>query len=319
MAESAWARVVRIARSQHGLVSRSQALQRERGQQLSESALQRKLVAGELIRVYQGVYRFPSSRVTWEQRALATLLWLGPDAALALSSAAFLFGLDGFKARPSAVEVLVSHAAVNGSRLKGALLPGVVLHRTRSSFAITRVAEFRVTDLTRTLLDLSGTLRVDALEDALDSAQRMYPGTDTLLEQALEGRVSGLQGAVKLKHLLAERGGLSTDSPLEVRVFRALRRANVRRPETQVEVFDDAGYVTRLDFAWNQERVALHVDGYAYHHQRSRFEHDRDVGNRLAALNWHSVSVTSRGLDDGKWLVALKAVLASRAPQLKLL
>jgi very-short-patch-repair endonuclease len=74
----------------------------------------------------------------------------------------------------------------------------------------------------------------------------------------------------------------------------------------------------RIDFAWPAERVGLHVDGYRWHHQRDRFERDRAQLARLTALGWRSVHVTSRGVEDAEWLVALRSALRAGAAQLPL-
>jgi hypothetical protein len=81
-------------------------------------------------------------------------------------------------------------------------------------------------------------------------------------------------------------------------------------------VYDARGYVVRIDFAWPRHLVALHVDSFLHHSGRTRFEHDRSFLNRLSALGWHSIFVTSRALDAGDaWLTSLQAVLAAREPQ----
>jgi hypothetical protein len=85
-----------------------------------------------------------------------------------------------------------------------------------------------------------------------------------------------------------------------------------------VSVFDDRGYVMRLDLCWPEHRVALHVDSYQWHQQRERFERDAAQRARLAALGWVSVPITSRGLDGGSWLADLRRTLGLTAPQLAL-
>ena len=69
----------------------------------------------------------------------------------------------------------------------------------------------------------------DELEDALDSAQRMYPGTDTLLEAELKSGTRGKKGGGRLKDLLDATAGHATESPLEAKVARALRFARPHR------------------------------------------------------------------------------------------
>jgi hypothetical protein len=161
--------------------------------------------------------------------------------------------------------------------------------------------------------------RPDQLDDALDTAQRKLPGVDGEIERALHHQTQGRRGSAKLIELIEDRNGSSTDSELEAAIFRGVRRRKLKRPTHQLEVFDAAGYVVRLDFAWLDELVTLHADSYQFHHQRSRFEHDREVLARLAALGWMSVPVTRRMLDKGDaWIDSLRATLDARAPQRRL-
>lgn len=315
----AWKKLEQLGHRQHGVVTSAEAQRCG----LSRSALRWRITRGELVQVHEGVFTFSAARRSWEQRAMGAVLWLGPSAALSHASAASVLCLDGFKARPSTVEVLVPHSEVSTRRLKD-LPQGLVVHRSRTPFESTTVAGLRVTDLTRTLLDLAQVAKKprgldDTLDDALDSAQRMYPGTDRLLEQELKTHGQGRAGAARLSQLLEARAGLSTESALEARVLRAIRRAGLPPPKPQVQVSDGDGYVTRLDFAWAAELVALHVDGYAYHQQRTQFEGDRIINSRLTALKWASVWVTHRSVDGDVWLRALRTLLERRAPQQKLI
>ena len=315
----AWARAEAIGRRQHGVVTAKQL----EGCGLAREAMRWRVERRQLVRVFVGVYCFPAVRPTWEQTAQAALLWLGDDAALSHASAASLFCLDGFKRRPSMLDLIVPRNGVSSRRAKS--LPGnVVLHRSRTAFATTRVAGFRVTDLARTVMDLATTVPPargldDGLDDALDSAQRMYPGTDGELERLYARARSGRTGTRRLRRLLHERGGLATDSPLEARFRRALRLGGLKAPRHQRPVFDARGYIVRVDFIWPDERVVVHVDGYEFHQQRTQFERDREVANRLTAKLHLSIWVTSRGLKESHWRDALKVALRERAPQLVLL
>ena len=186
------------------------------------------------------------------------------------------------------------------------------------------VSGLRVTSPTRTLLDLAGVVGPacgldDPLDDALDSVQRRWSGADRRLRRLLDELGMGRPGARRLGALLEDRRGASTDSALEARAFRALRRTQLQRPTHQYEVYDADRYVTRLDFAWVQERVALLADSHAWHVQLNRFERDRTVATWLQVLGWHLVWVTSRSLTNGRWREALRGALEARAPQLKLI
>jgi very-short-patch-repair endonuclease len=306
--------MVALAARQHGLVT---------SKQFKVAGFPRAVVrwrqdSGHLERVCRGVYRFPAAPLTWEHRALSALLRLGPGSCLSHASAAHVLRLDGFQARPTTLDVLVRRGRGAKSSPAAPLLDGLVLRRTRVPFATCVVNGLRVTDLARTVLDLAGQVEGERLEDALDAAQRRNPGLEGELSRALEGGGRGVLGSAQLAGLLEERDGQHTDSALEARVFRALRRARVRRPVHQHRVLDGERYVVRVDFAWVREKVALHVDGYEYHQQRTRFEHDRDVATQLTALGWRSVWVTARSLGANDWVKALKAALRDGDPQLTL-
>jgi predicted transcriptional regulator of viral defense system/very-short-patch-repair endonuclease len=313
MTERGWGRVVGCAGRQHGLVTGAQV----NTAGVTRGALRTRVASGELENAAPGVYRFCSAPRTWEQRALAALMRLGPQAALSHGSAAHVLKLDGFHRTPTNVDVLV--AKDSGVKTTNWCTErSVVLHHTRTAFESRVVNGLRVTDLARTVMDLAGQVDGERLEDALDAAQRRNPGLEGVLSRKLKRSCKGVTGSAQLAGLLEERGGEHTDSALEAKVFRALRKARVRRPEHQHEVFDGERYVVRLDFAWVREKVALHVDGYTYHQQRTRFEHDRGVATQLTALGWRSVWVTSRSLGGHDWVKAVKAALRDADPQLTL-
>lgn len=313
MARDGWAGLVAVARRQHGVLSLEQAA----ACGVSQATVRWRCERGEVRRIFNAVYAFASHRETWDQRAVAAAIRFGPRGSLSHATAASLFGFDGFSTKPPSIEITVPRDLVNAARIADA--PSwLSIHRTQNPVRATKLGLLGVTDLSHTLLDLAAALKDDALDDALDSAQRMYPFLDTELLWYLESLPFRHPGTNRLKSLMDERGGLATESPLEAKVFRVLRRTRLPRPRFQFQLFDDGGYVGRPDFAWPQHRVALHADGYKYHQGRIVFERDRVAFNRLAALGYHSIFVTSRTVDDTSWLEALRTVLAQRAPQLSL-
>jgi very-short-patch-repair endonuclease len=184
-----------------------------------------------------------------------------------------------------------------------------------------RLGKFTVTTLPRTLVDLAAVCpaprgAADALGDALDTAQRLHPTTARQLQRVLRDLGAGVKGVERLRALLAERHG-STDSSLESRAVRRIRDAGLSTPELQYTIFDERGYIMRADCAWPDERLVLHVDGYRYHQQRTRFERDRVAVSRLAAAGWLSMWVTHRSLESNQWLENLRTALAARAPHLQ--
>lgn len=259
------------------------------------------------------VYRLAGTPVTWGQFAFGATLLAGPGSALSHHAAAFLFRLDGLCDRPPRpIDITVPrnrHLADDALRV----------HRSTLDFPVVWLRRYPVTALARTLLDLSATLTSEALEFALDSAQRQFHRVDEWLTRAIARLPRPApHGVAVLRELLDLRTDGFTDSPLEVKVRRALRASTLPRPTLRHEVHDDAGYIARLDFAWPMHRVALHVDGYRWHHQRQRFERDARQRARLAALGWTSLVVTRELFDSGDWLHALRRALADHEPQLAL-
>ena len=292
--------VDRCARQQFGVVSH---------EQLSDAGLARSTIAwkvktGELERVHERVFRLRGAPLGWERTAQEGLLVIGEGGVLSHGSAAWLHGLDGFMA-PKTIDI--SAAWAPKTRLEG-----VRFHRPRGGvpFVWAKV-RWPITTVQRTLVDLAKTLDEQALEIALDSARRRYKYAGDWLESYLKQlKPQGTPGLAKLTELMKIRSGTLTDSPLEVKVLRKLRQHGLTPTDVQFEVFElDGTFVMRLDFAWAQLRVGLHVDSYQWHSQRERFDRDARQRSRLQVLRWRCVTVTSANFEDGSWLNDLRALL----------
>jgi hypothetical protein len=125
-------------------------------------------------------------------------------------------------------------------------------------------------------------------------------------------------GLTRLMELLVLREGVATESPLETRVRRAMRGQGLPRPKLQFDISDLGQFVMRADFAWPQHKVALHVDGFAWHSRRTAFDRDAAQRSRLSSLDWLSITVTHSTIQDGAWLKQLALALELRRPQKEL-
>jgi very-short-patch-repair endonuclease len=78
------------------------------------------------------------------------------------------------------------------------------------------------------------------------------------------------------------------ESPLELRLLRAIRSAGLPEPLKQLEVTDDQGRViTRADFAYQEPcRVLIYADGLAFHSSIRQRIHDTRTSNRLQTAGW---------------------------------
>ena len=268
------------AELQHGVVSRAQAL----ASGLSPSALQRRVAAGRLLAVHPGVYRWPGSPPTWEQRVVAALLACGPETVASHRSAAAIWGLT----EPTEL------VGVSTRRPRAPRPRGVLLHRSGdlANAHMTVRRGLAVTNPLRTMVDLAAVMRRPVLEDALDRglvAQLFtVPAVEHLLHEVAR---PGREGCGPLRRLLDRRalGAARPDGLLEPRMARLMRSAGLP-PAAFQHVIPEAG--ARVDFAYPHLRLAIEVDGFAFHRSPGAMAADHDRHNRLVAAGWRVVRFT---------------------------
>lgn len=270
--------------------------------------------SGRLVRMFKRAYRFSSVSPEWEQPALAATMLAGDGSALSHSTAAILWGLNGF----GSAEALPIHLSVGGRQRKH-LSEGIVVHRPCVSFDVYRIRGLPVTRLARTIVDIAPAVTDEQLEIILDAAQQRHRALPRWLGEEVGRHTPRSQpGLSRLIELIALREGIATESPLETRVRRAIRAHGLLPPRPQFDVFDDDGFVMRADFAWPQHKVALHVDGFAWHARRTAFDRDAAQRSRLSSLDWMSITVTHTTLQGSAWLRQLALTLQRRTPQREL-
>jgi very-short-patch-repair endonuclease len=150
----------------------------------------------------------------------------------------------------------------------------------------------------------------------------MHTGVD-LLDRALQQRwitfddlvcrtqkLTGSQGVPKLvAHIRTARPGTRSESERIMAVL--LRRAGIAGWQANVS-FADVGV---LDFAFVAQRVAIEIDGRAWHSAGDRFQADRRRQNRLVLLGWTVLRFTWEDLTQrpGQVLAHVKTALAAAA------
>jgi very-short-patch-repair endonuclease len=96
---------------------------------------------------------------------------------------------------------------------------------------------------------------------------------------------TGRHGAPKLTRVVrALRSGARSDS--ERRLIRGLQHRGVGGWRCNLELHDGNGTIGVLDLAFRRVRLAIELDGRAWHVDRERFQHDRTRQNRLIAAGW---------------------------------
>jgi very-short-patch-repair endonuclease len=103
----------------------------------------------------------------------------------------------------------------------------------------------------------------------------------TLRVQLAVGR-RGVEGLVAVVRAL----GSGAHSDTERRLVTGLRRQGVLGWSCNLEVTDRSGLIGLVDLAFPAIKLAIELDGRAWHVDRDRFQHDRTRQNRLVAAGW---------------------------------
>jgi Transcriptional regulator, AbiEi antitoxin len=251
------------ARKQHGYVTRAQLL----GLGLSPDAVKRRLAAGSLIRVHDGVYAVGHVRGDPVSRGMAAVLACGAGAVLSHHSAAALWGFRNWRSGPI-------HVIAPGKHRR----PGLESHRcalTRMEWTMHRGV--RLTTPARTLLDIRRELThkqlIRAIGDALIS-NYMY-----------ESHLAG----TPLERFVDE----VSRSALEDDFKPWLRKHNLPEPLYNVTLFG-----REVDVYYPDARLIVELDGWPFHRTKIAFENDRDRDATMLAHGIATVRITRERLEN---------------------
>ncbi len=233
--------------------------------------------------VYPGVYAPPDVEPSAIQRAVAAWLWSRRRGVVAGLSASAVLGTKW-------INGLVAAELVHHNRRAPQML---TVHSDELSLReTTKVDGMTVTTPARTAFDLGrrlnlkdGVKRIDAL---MNATQLKVVEIESVIETH-----PGVRGLGKLRKTLSLVDG-GAESPYESLTRLMLVGAGLPRPQTQLPVLDELGFVVAyLDMGWPEYRVGVEFDG-AQHWTDAR-QRSRDV-ERLAdleALGWRIIHVSS--------------------------
>lgn len=258
---------------------------------LSARTVRRRVQTGAWDELHPGVHLVGGHRLTAEARIRAACLWAGgPRATVTGPAAAFWHRM--LDRPPRTVEITVPRAVhLRPQR-------GIVLRRRD--------------------LDLRDRVEVDGLWVAEKPlavlATALHEGS-VFLDRALQRHVRleavqrtyhrhlGERGSRELGRLLAVAAG--GESAAERLLVRLLRDAGV------------TGWVLghplgpyRIDLAFPAQRVAVEVDGWAFHSDVGRFRADRRKGNAITRSGWDLLRCTWHDLD-GRGEACVREIVAS--------
>jgi very-short-patch-repair endonuclease len=287
-----------IAARQHGVVTRAHLL----AAGCSRRSIDRRTVSKRFRVIHQGVYGIGPIEQPAAAEMAATLA-CGCDSLVSHASAAGLWRVLVGVPRPDEVRVIV----VGGHRQR----PGVKIHRIATVMADERTVleGIPITTPARTLYDLASEVGYRRLERAVAEAIALRIAT---LEEvvAMADRQWGRRGAGRLRAVVAAgRRPDRTRSPAEEGALALIRSGGLPAPLVNHRI---AGH--EVDFFWPDRRIAVEVDGYAFHSSPRAYALDRrrdgrlfDEGIRVLRITWQDIEHHPE-----KLLVRLANALAAR-------
>lgn len=250
---------------------------------MTSDAVRWRLKDGAWRRLHPGVYLTFTGPIPWHTRASAAILRCGPDSALILDSAAFLWGMT--LEEPEVVTV--------GVPLRRHPRPGAgmtVVRRRRLS--TTRIGTLRVTRAAQTIVDLADlpdrTIQ-DAVGYAARAAQRKIVTEARLLAELAERARHRNRRELQLACGVLGDGA---ESVAELLFVTRVQRAHQLPVFAQQVRTTDSG--TRADFRHPELRVIVEIDGWLWH-GGERFHTDRQRDRQAAARG--EVTVRASWLD----------------------
>ncbi|HEX8647361.1 MAG TPA: type IV toxin-antitoxin system AbiEi family antitoxin domain-containing protein [Thermoleophilaceae bacterium] len=270
-----------LAGDQYGVVHLAQLY--ELG--FSYQTVGRMVAAGQLHRLYRGVYAYGHEAIGPRGRLLAAVYACGPDAVASHNQAAWVHDLRRGWGRW--IHVTTPHRGRKSP-------PGIKLHRVRNLHAedVTRVENIPVTSLARTLLDCGETLPKQQHERLFEEAERRGVLDARAIERACE-RARGRRAVTLARAALAAAHPHQpmTRSELEREFLVFCDEIGVPRPSMNVWILDQ-----EVDAAWPEHGVVVELDSWEYHGTRRAFEEDRARSAELTVAGVKTIRVTPERL-----------------------
>jgi hypothetical protein len=191
--------------------------------------------------------------------------------------------------------------------------PGIAVHLVRNLHPDdrTEVQGIPVTSVARTLLDLAGVVREDALARALEQAERLQL-FDLRAVDALISRSRGRRGVKALRSalLIYRDPPPLTRSALERQFLDLCHDAGLPTPAANAWVLDQ-----EVDMLWREERLVVELDSRSFHQTRAAFERDRRRDAALQLGGYRVLRVTRRWLEaEAPAVIATIRALLSDTP-----
>lgn len=261
--------VVDLCRRQDGLITHAQAI--ERG--LTTTQFDGQLRAGRWIRVLPEVYSTTSAAVEPIAFIRAVWLWAGPGAVIEGEAALI------WQRRSERPLTQVTVSSARNMRAPKAALPIQVRRRAVHEFwqvRWNRIITVRTEYAVAQLLAEAGPALLD------DAVRRRWVTVDMVAE-AHRCLSPGRGSMVRAKILTAAEGGAISEA--ERLLHQHLRGAGIRGWRASASV--RLGSVNRTgDVVFDEIRLLIEIDGFAFHTDHDRYEGDRRRQNEFTVAGW---------------------------------
>lgn len=266
-----------LAGAQHGLFTTVQALDHGQG----PDVLRQWARTGAIRRARRSVWSVAGAPCTPEQHALAVVLQHGHGAVAVDRTAAWLWRVPGhLPGEPRVLRPRGEHISGAGASRTSTLIEPVDCTIRRG---------IPVTSPVRTVFDLAGRQHPERTKRDLNHLMGRGLVTLPQLDEALVrlGR-RGRNGITAMRALIAEvhQKGVPAGSNLELVVEDLLDQAGFREMERQVPIYDEAGFIARVDFGDRRRRIAIEVDSDRFHGGLVDRTLDAAKSARIEAAGW---------------------------------
>lgn len=260
-----------LLRRHDGVITFDQAV----GCGMSKHAIHRRVQSGAWLRCSRGVF-FVDDRAFTDAARIRSIVW-GLGTRATASGLAAAWWLDLTKFAPDVVEVTVPRVS-NHPRRSGVRVRRRDLHPTD----VIERGGLRVTAMPLTVIEAA--VRRGGGLKLMDSALQRHVELRTLWNAHLRNK--GRHGSPAARRLLqaADDGARSAAERLMVQL---LKSAGITGWKANYPV---AGY--KVDFAFVGPKVAIEVDGLAFHSDADDFHGDRVRQNAIALAGWQVLRFT---------------------------
>lgn len=264
---------------------------------------------GRWQRVYDGVFYACTGPISLDARCAAVLAALGEDAALDDETAAWLWGFSQATA-PRLVRAVVPHRGSERG-LAGARVRQSVAFAPRSSRERRRLRALRIEHAVVAM----AVRRPRRARGLLSAAVQEGLATPDLLKGSVLINPT-IAGHARLLQIISDIAGGSR-SELEGEVLDGVRRSGLPEPERNYPLLIE-GRRLWLDMCYPALRIAIEIDGKAYHLFSEDWEDDLERQNDIVLDGWLMIRFSTRAIreDLPGCLHRIRAATALRTAEL---